>query len=167
MPVAAADSNSLDFDVSGPAELEMPATAVEPVAAAASNVSLALDDLNLDLDMPSAAAEPPMAELPMLDPVATPAAPVAAEAAPAKANDGMLEFDLGSLSLDLDPASSADAAGAPSVPGDNSLETKLALAEEFVSIGDHDGARALIEEVVAEATGELRERAQRALSNLS
>jgi pilus assembly protein FimV len=94
--------------------------------------------------------------------------PVVAAAAPAKSNDGMLEFDLSSLSLDLGPSSPA--AGAPEANpglGDDSLETKLALAEEFVSIGDDDGARALIEEVVAEATGELREKAQRALANLS
>jgi pilus assembly protein FimV len=42
----------------------------------------------------------------------------------------------------------------------------LALADEFVSIGDEDGARALIEEVMAEATGEMRAKAQRALANL-
>ena len=47
------------------------------------------------------------------------------------------------------------------------LATKLALAEEFVAIGDEDGARALIEEVIAESTGDMKLQAQRALSNLS
>lgn len=60
-----------------------------------------------------------------------------------------------------EPAGAAVAA-APEDP----LATKLALAEEFVSIGDDDGARALIEEVIAEASGELKTRAQRALSSL-
>jgi pilus assembly protein FimV len=46
------------------------------------------------------------------------------------------------------------------------LATKLALAEEFVSIGDDDGARALIEEVIAEASGDLKAKAQRALASL-
>ena len=46
------------------------------------------------------------------------------------------------------------------------LATKLALAEEFVSIGDDDGARALIEEVIAEASGDLKAKAHRALSSL-
>jgi pilus assembly protein FimV len=93
--------------------------------------------------------------------------------APAHAKDGMLEFDLGSLSLDLDPNFSRaasldpDPEGDGSAFGEDSLETKLALAEEFVSIGDQDGARALIEEVVAESTGELRDKAQRALAKLS
>ena len=77
----------------------------------------------------------------------------------------MLEFDLGTLSLDLNTpdVSTPQASFEPEDP----LVTKLALAEEFVSIGDDDGARALIEEVIAEATGDLKARAQRALSSLS
>jgi pilus assembly protein FimV len=81
-------------------------------------------------------------------------------------DSGMLEFDLGSLSLDLD-ASSQELADAPSTENEDPLGTKLALAEEFVSIGDEDGARALIEEVVAESSGEMRAKAQRALASLS
>ncbi len=77
---------------------------------------------------------------------------------------GMLEFDLGTLSLDLDSSESGSDQGA-SEPEDP-LATKLALAEEFVSIGDDDGARALIEEVIAEATGDLKAKAQRALASL-
>ena len=46
------------------------------------------------------------------------------------------------------------------------MMTKLALAEEFSAIGDDDGARALIEEVLSEATGEMKVKAQRALNNL-
>jgi pilus assembly protein FimV len=80
-------------------------------------------------------------------------------------DSGMLEFDLGTLSLDLDPVEEEAATGALAEPEDP-LATKLALAEEFVSIGDDDGARALIEEVIAEASGDLKLRAQRALSSL-
>ncbi len=76
----------------------------------------------------------------------------------------MLEFDLGTLSLDLGPD---DTTGQESsAESEDPLVTKLALAEEFVSIGDDDGARALIEEVIAEATGELKAKAQRALGSL-
>jgi pilus assembly protein FimV len=46
------------------------------------------------------------------------------------------------------------------------MQTKLALADEFKAIGDDDGARALIEEVIAQATGELKLKAQHALSQL-
>ena len=78
---------------------------------------------------------------------------------------GMLEFDLGTLSLDLNTPETP-AQEVSSEPEDP-LVTKLALAEEFVSIGDDDGARALIEEVLAEASGDLKARAQRALNSLS
>ena len=80
-------------------------------------------------------------------------------------DSGMLEFDLGTLSLDLDPAPAAQGVATNAEPEDP-LATKLALAEEFVSIGDDDGARALIEEVMLEATGELKAKAQKALAGL-
>ena len=103
------------------------------------------------------------------------------------ADSGMMEFDLGSLSLDfaitkpgeltdLDDVTSPikpDAddepvtqAGAFNDTPDDPLETKLALAEEFKAIGDDDGARALIEEVISEATGDMKAKAQRALNSL-
>ena len=87
------------------------------------------------------------------------------------------EFDLGDLSLDLSAPSVAAAApvappvqakpatAADSLPNDP-LATKLALAEEFNSIGDSEGARALVEEVIAESSGELKTRAQRLLADL-
>jgi pilus assembly protein FimV len=103
------------------------------------------------------------------------------------ADSGMMEFDLGSLSLDFamtKPGEIAEADGAsgklkPDLDeepvtqagafpdmADDPLETKLALAEEFKAIGDDDGARALIEEVISEATGEMKAKAQRALNSL-
>lgn len=150
-----AADNSLDFDISGPGELT-----ATPSAEALPELPLSMDGLNLDLDTPD------IADLPMPDFVSTgtmPPEPVT-EVAPVKADDGMLNFDLGSLSLDLE---SNDSTHGESTSGEDPLETKLALADEFVSIGDNDGARALIEEVVAEASGELRAKAQRALANLS
>ena len=92
-------------------------------------------------------------------------------------------FDFGSLSLDLGssgkavnmepaldyssmPAAFADA---PDLPGDSSdpLVRKLELAEEFRQIGDKDGARDLLEEVVAKASGPLKARAQSLLDGLA
>ncbi len=91
-----------------------------------------------------------------------------------------LEFDLGDLSLDLgtvpdqslatqrsDLASAAGAAASDADLPDDPLATKLALAEEFNTIGDSEGARALVEEVIAESSGELKTRAQRLLTKLS
>lgn len=171
-------SNGLDFDISGPGEIEpTPVQAPEAPAAALElpqslpDLSFAMDGLSLDSNEPPDALATAVASLDSLPDLAPPApAPtpaVAEEEAPANASEGMLEFDLGSLSLDLGPEVQSTPEEEGSAFGDDSLDTKLALAEEFVSIGDQDGARALIEEVVAEATGELREKAQKALANLS
>jgi len=148
------NGTTLDFDVSDPVPLS-----VEP-------------DMGLDFE--------PTNNLPP-EPTPPTAPAELTEPLPAAEKDtGMLEFDLGSLSLDLDPPAekapevSADASTAEpeddapvSTMTEDPLETKLALAEEFVSIGDEDGARALIEEVISEATGDVRAKAQRALAALS
>ena len=76
-----------------------------------------------------------------------------------------MEFDMGSLSLDLPGANKAPAVEF-GISGDP-METKLALAEEFREIGDNDGARALAQEVATEATGTLKARAQRMVADLS
>jgi pilus assembly protein FimV len=84
---------------------------------------------------------------------------------PAAPNLGMLEFDLGSLSLDLDDSTESQPEATTGVAEDPLL-TKLALAQEFNAIGDAEGARALIEEVIGEASGDLKLKAQHALSDL-
>ena len=71
----------------------------------------------------------------------------------------MLDFDLGSISLDLDAT--------PTPAQADPMATKLALAEEFQAIGDTDGARVLLEEVIAQASGDMKAKAQQALSRLS
>jgi pilus assembly protein FimV len=91
--------------------------------------------------------------------------PIAAPAASPKFD--MLEFDLGALSLDLDDAPPAPDSTPATDAEQDPLGTKLALAEEFQAIGDADGARALIEEVIAQASGDMKIKAQRALSKLS
>jgi pilus assembly protein FimV len=161
-------------------------TQTRPVAtppAPASTVDLDLDlDFSLDEPAPSAISEPassgrqsgpaplskpsarmefdePLPELaPQLNEL--PASSSPAQAPSAKA--GMMEFDLGSLSLDLGATSEQTSTGS-----EDPLGTKLALAEEFSAIGDTDGARALIEEIIAEASGEMKAKAQKALSQLA
>lgn len=107
-----------------------------------------------------------------IDPTPAPAAPAPAPVAQdnsAAADASPIEFDLGSLTLDLDASTPAHPP-AVTVDGDGNdddpLATKLALAEEFNAIGDSDGARALVEEVIAEASGSLRTKAQRLLTTL-
>ncbi|WP_299022667.1 FimV/HubP family polar landmark protein, partial [uncultured Tepidimonas sp.] len=107
--------------------------------------------------------------------------------APIGAATAGLPPSLEGLSLDL-PTDEAPAAGSASAatstdeaPTDepsnvatdeglddnDPLETKLSLAREFEAIGDVDGARTLAEEVVAEASGDLQERARAFLAQLA
>lgn len=110
------------------------------------------------LDLPSADTEPqalqPEAEKPFVP-----------------QDSGLMDFDLGHLSLDLD-AKPAEETGTVATPLDDAagtddpLATKLALADAFTAIDDNDGARTLIEEVIAEASGETKARAERMLRDL-
>jgi pilus assembly protein FimV len=88
-----------------------------------------------------------------------------------------MDFDLGDISLDL--GSTAPGRGAPSDElagldlgegGDESgdpMERKLELAEEFRQIGDREGARELLQEVVSKSSGALRAKAQSMLAELA
>jgi pilus assembly protein FimV len=170
-------ASALDFDVSVPGDLVPTPTVHDTHDAQATQFDFPqpIPELSFAMDGPTSTTPAPVAatgmpELPFADHAS--AKPEAMETetkeyAPASAADGMLEFDLDSLSLDLGPSAADDTDDDNSVFGEDSLETKLALAEEFVSIGDQDGARALIEEVVTEASGALHEKAQRALAKLS
>jgi pilus assembly protein FimV len=176
---SAPDYNNAALTV--PAALEPPSPAPE-----ASPLDF---DLNLDIDLSPASDVPPPApsadlddeDLPNLDPELQ---------RPAQDSD-MIEFDLGSLSLDLGDSTPAGAPAAPATAAaaaaeakpatepaaaeekeeeldiNDPLATKLALAEEFHSIGDEDGAKALAEEVLEEATGPLRAKAERFLAGIA
>ncbi len=117
---------------------------------------------SLDFSLPS----PSDNELSFDDDQTTQQLPSATPKAASSANADLLEFDLGSLSLDLGDDEPVTVAGSLAPEGQDPLETKLALADEFRAIGDDDGARALIEEVIAEASGDMKAKAQRALSRL-
>ena len=115
-------------------------------------------------DVPPVEGNDNTIEFSLPDPVNTPD-PSAQPTQPALSTSkfGMLDFDLGSLSLDLDDSLPPDAAHGKA----EALATKLALAEEFQAIGDTDGARVLLEEVIAQASGDMKAKAQQALSKLS
>ena len=78
----------------------------------------------------------------------------------------MIEFDMDALSLDPDSRSGEIKTEQLGDDDDDPIGTKLALAQEFHAIGDTDGARALIKEVIAEATGATKARAERFLNEL-
>lgn len=159
-PVADASSSmSMDFDLDFPSERPPLATAAAETADPAPAASLesptfdtseALPDFDLDEPQPLS-----------LD---TPQA-----AAPAPAPSEMLSFDLSDINLDLGEKSAASEADEPlrGLTEENPLETKLSLAEEFRAIGDLEGARSLAEEVLSEATGTLRTKANAFLADLA
>lgn len=132
----------VDFDMSQPGVLDIGIKLSEPDIASLSN--------NLNFSSQSFAAP-------------APTAPMALKTGPSE--PGALEFDLGGLSLDLPDASAASSAIEAGVSGDP-LETKLALAMEFRDIGDSDGARSLVQEVADEASGPLKARALKMLTDL-
>jgi len=142
-------------------------------------------DLQMNTELPGEVTM----TLPATQPATPRAAPVAAPpaVAPAPPDSGSmgLDFDLGDLDMPGDsspPSGTAPApvpppaldfgdfgVGAPAAPAtdDNDpLARKLELAEEFRQIGDLEGARDLLEEVVAKADGALRSKAQGMLDTL-
>lgn len=160
-PVADAPSSmSMDFDLDFPSERASlsppaePAPAVTPDAGDTPTFDSgeSLPDFSLDEPQPMAldVADASAAET---------AAPAAAE---------MLSFDLNDINLDLGekPADDVQEA-ARGLTEENPLETKLSLAEEFRAIGDLEGARSLAEEVLSEATGTLRTKANAFLADLA
>ena len=160
---------------SQPAALLNSSYEVAPIAAVKAAQEPTFDGLELDF-LPTTAALKPSLQQPThtaqidngLD--FTTAAPAVAEPASAAAeptqDNGMLEFDLGSLSLELDPPI-IENSGSTTPVSDDPLETKFALAEEFRALGDMDGARALAEEVAAQSDGSLKNKARAFLNALA
>ncbi|MEJ8837029.1 FimV/HubP family polar landmark protein [Ramlibacter sp. AN1133] len=139
------EDNSLDFTPPPPI---MPPPVAQAPATVPDSGMLEFDLGGLNLDLPAAQAPAPAAVTPVPPPPA--------------------DIDMPPLAFDLDqpstqgPDLSAPAGG----DADSPLATKLALAEEFNAIGDADGARSLAEEVLAEASGDLKSRAQRLLAEI-
>lgn len=139
-----------------PAPTEPPAVTAPPPPAPAPTAAptVELPPLSLDMDFsPGADLRAPAATV-------APAPAPTPTAAPAAFD--MLDFKLDQL--DMAPASGS-ATAAPAVSAER-LSVKLELASEFMAIGDDEGARALVQEVLAEATGDLKVRAQQLLASL-
>jgi pilus assembly protein FimV len=135
-----------------------------------------MDFSTATLAMPAAAPATALAPLPTMDAglsFTTEEPSVTTAATPLDTSSGMLEFDMGALSLDLDGPTTESQAIAPAPASafapdmEDPLETKFALAEEFRAIGDVDGARSLAEEVLGQSNGSLKAKAQAFLNALS
>ncbi|OEZ98352.1 FimV/HubP family polar landmark protein [Duganella sp. HH101] len=170
------DAFNLAFDAPAPAEpapapapvedlgmdfgLDLPVEAT-PAPAASSLPSASSDPLDLDLmnfDIPEVPAMPAPAPAGEVD-IDDFALPEAEEVAPAPAPAAQ-EFDLSGIDLDLDTAlgGAGTAAASDAAPGhvrdDNlsahhmEMDTKLDLAIAYQEIGDKEGARELLDEVL-------------------
>ncbi|MDI1260173.1 FimV/HubP family polar landmark protein [Aquabacterium sp.] len=161
----------LDLDISAPGPLSEPEF---PGEKPSLQFDAFADMPSLDLPSVSPAAAPAVIEeahsldfdLPL-----EPAAPAPTPAASLASSTGA--FDLGDLNLDLDASAPAPAAESLALDDDDlsqpsdPMERKFELAEEFRQIGDVDGARELLQEVVANATGALQVKAKSTLDSLS
>lgn len=187
-PAPEPQASSVDFDLDLDFSMgdDTPAPAPAPVAHSEPTLAMpiitpsapldnGMDFSSSALSMPTAAPAPVIAEpLPPMDAgltFTTDVPAVTTAATPLDTSGGMLEFDMGALSLDLDgpTTESQEIAAAPAATTDleDPLETKFALAEEFRAIGDLDGARSLAEEVVAQSGGSLKAKAQAFLNALA
>ena len=126
------------------------------------------------MDFPDFSLEPaktpsPAASVAFVAPVIATSALVASAAAIATtaAKPTAMEFDMGGLSLDLNAAAKPSTATAMAADNNGPLETKLALAQEFRSIGDNTGAKMLVNEVISNATGSLKQKAENLLAEMS
>ena len=178
----------LDFSLDDEPVARAPASAAAPQAFTDHDMDLSMDmdmDLDLGVDFPSATPAPPslaaspapevidfsanVMEFTPEDFTPAPYTLPVSKAVPAPALDsGLREFDMGDLSLDLDPAPLAASPSAVVFDADESspLVTKFELAEEFRALGDFDGARTLAEEVLLEADGPLKVKTQAFLNAL-
>ena len=157
----------LDLDLNLDLKLDVdaePATESSPKLSEPAPLNESIDLALPDLDIFAAPeTRTPTAKPANVKPKTPPtsSAPIAASSPDLSA----LDFELGLLSLDLGETSGQEQVQ-PMIDSQDPLETKLALAHEFSAIGDEHGARALIEEVIAEASGAMKTKAERALSQL-
>ena len=157
----------LDFDL----DTVMPPVAETPPAAPAAQPG----ELTLELPEATAAAE---------EPIEIKAAPAPAEphldfdfdlgieptpATAAKAKEAMPELDLSGVSLDLGgPTIPVAEAASPAEGGAASQEvaTKLDLARAYVEMGDKEGAREILDEVLKEGNTQQKSDANQLLATL-
>jgi pilus assembly protein FimV len=142
-----AASGGLDFDLGGGGEkpadttaginFELPATPAEPMAQAAGSGGLDFD-LNLG----------------------------GGEFKPAAADTTSPEVDLSTISLDLGTAGEPTVSGANGDPKWQEVATKLDLAKAYEEMGDKDGARELLTEVMREGDAAQQGQAQQLLAKL-
>ncbi len=189
--VAATPDIPLDAEAAGQATeigggTEQIAAAVD--AASAPPSEPLVPDFNLDA-LPAAALEPdivldvpPVAEpassepvsidfnfeLPPVDTAAAEAAPAAPAAEPAPAGDPGLDFkiDVDDLNIILDEPATVAAPAAEKSGHWYDVQQKFDLAKAYQEMGDNEGAREILQEVIKEGDAEQKADAEKLLSSI-
>jgi pilus assembly protein FimV len=141
---------------------------------AAGDATTAMPDFSLDV--PAAEAAPEAAapaadaggidfqiDLPKVDGGAAESAPTAAAA---DAGDGGLDFKLDGLSLSLDGEPKTAAAGGEKDGHWYDVQTKFDLAKAYQEMGDKDGAKEILQEVIKEGDAEQKAQAKTLMDSL-
>ncbi|HWS74219.1 MAG TPA: FimV/HubP family polar landmark protein [Quisquiliibacterium sp.] len=128
-------------------DLELPGKGKPAAAPSEEDAVLGFDDLDIDL--------------PALESVSRSASPKAAPHAAAE----LPEIDLSSIGLDLEPAPVAPVAGEEGERWQE-MATKLDLASAYEEIGDKEGARELLDEVVKGGDAEQQKKARAMLARI-
>jgi pilus assembly protein FimV len=192
-PELASLPSSLDLDLDVDTETQpgrAAALAPEVTRPMATEANPLMDTAGLDDTVTMDAGAPPSGAGALDLDLALPEAVDDATVAQARASSdfGALDFDLGAelptetartddltqgLEVDAElpdlafPPADELPAGEAGGAADDALERKLELAEEFRQIGDVEGARDLLEEVVAKSDGTLKAKAQGMLDRLA
>ncbi len=151
-PAVITDEPSMDFGIDLPEDrATAPAAASAPTALpSVGNDPLADLDM-MDFDLPSAPAPAP-APAPIGGDFADLELPDMAASGRSKADTAAPEFDLSDINLDLDTRQGGGAASAVKEEQLSAIhmemDTKLDLAIAYQEIGDKEGARELLDEVL-------------------
>jgi len=178
-------AEGLEMDLDTLMVPEKVAVAAEPLLPLAANEGM---DLDFSLDLPAAVAEqkPPASALAEDESIAIESAPnqeeapldfdfdlgseIAPTAAYEKASVAMHELDLSGISLDLDeaatPAIASVATSGESEGESAEVATKLDLARAYVEMGDKEGAKEILEEVLKEGNALQQTEANQLLASL-
>jgi pilus assembly protein FimV len=172
---AGAPDITLDADPAGQAtELggmhELAAAADAGVAPA----DPAQPDFNLDAGaQPDVALDAPSHEASSIDfnfelpPVDAPAAPAAAEPAVPAADAGLdFKIDVGDLNINLDDPATTAAAAEGKDGHWYDVQQKFDLAKAYQEMGDNDGAREILQEVLKEGDSDQKDQAHKLLGTL-
>lgn len=156
-------SVDVDLDLAGPpSEPALSATEATQVLSTSGALDFDLETPTVPMDKLAPAEEPlpSVLDFDLGELTAEPPAPAPAVAPAPATPDVPLASSFGDFALGSEPIPSA-------LPDDaDPLARKLELAEEFRQIGDLEGARDLLEEVMAKAEGALRSKARAMLDKL-